>query len=101
MAKKLITNRLRILRAEQGLSQLDVAQETDIGPNRYWKIENDYASPTSQERKVLRRLFWVTDADMFPGFTRRQPRGRRRNEAKARRGTSSSGALQLVSTEEE
>lgn len=67
MAKKPVTNRLRILRAEHGITQLEAALATDIGTTRYWKIENDYATATPRERQALRRLFRVTDVEMFPG----------------------------------
>ena len=58
--------RLRMLRAERRLSQMDTALKTHIGINRYWRIENGYAEPTSEEREALAVFFSMTEADVFP-----------------------------------
>lgn len=56
-------NRLRVLRAEKGLSQLDTAIKANIKEYRYWRIENGYEVPTDDERSALARALGVeTDA---------------------------------------
>ena len=59
-------NRLRVLRAERRLSQLDTALSAGIGPTRYWKIENDYTRPTTEESEALMRVFGVPADEIFP-----------------------------------
>lgn len=59
-------NRLRVLRADKGLSQLDTALQADIKHYRYWRIEKGYEDPTPIERENLARLFGVEEADVFP-----------------------------------
>jgi len=61
-----IMNRLRVLRAERRLSQVDTALSAGIGPTRYWKIENDYTKPTDVEREALTRVFGVSTDEIFP-----------------------------------
>lgn len=58
-------NRLRVLRAEKGWSQLDTAIKAGIKEYRYWRIENGYEIPTSTERATLARMFKVNDSDVF------------------------------------
>lgn len=60
------TNRLRVLRAEKRLSQMDTADRARIGVNRYWRIENGYAEAEADERAALARVFGVTESDVFP-----------------------------------
>lgn len=48
---------LRVARAEVGLTQLEVARQTGISANRYWRIENGYAVATDDERARLSALF--------------------------------------------
>lgn len=65
-------NRLRVLRAELKLSQLDAAlllsrkTKTKITNNRWWFIENGYKEPTPEERAALAAFFGVTEAEVFP-----------------------------------
>jgi transcriptional regulator with XRE-family HTH domain len=60
-------NRLKVLRAERGLVQYDVAERLGVNINRYWQIENDRTDPTADELKKLIRIFGVTSAeDIFP-----------------------------------
>jgi len=56
--------RLRVLRAERGLSQRDTAIKAKLALDRYWRIENGYAEPTSKEREQLARAFKVEVADV-------------------------------------
>lgn len=59
--------RLRVLRAERGLSQMEVAAKAGMATNRYWRIENGYAEPTDDERTALaKKAFQVDVALVFP-----------------------------------
>lgn len=60
------TNRLRVLRAELGLSQMEVAFRLGCGHNRYWRIENGYYEPTGDELAVLCQLFNTKASKIFP-----------------------------------
>lgn len=59
-------NRLRVLRAEKRLSQLDTCIKTGIKEYRYWRIENGYVIPTAEERAALAKAFGVLVGDVFP-----------------------------------
>jgi transcriptional regulator with XRE-family HTH domain len=59
-------NRLRVLRAEHRISQMNVARKLGIGPYRFWQLENDYQDPTPEERAALADLFGVGEAEIFP-----------------------------------
>ncbi len=52
-------NRLRVLRAGKGLSQLDTSLKANIKHYRYWRIENGYEIPTEQERTRLAKVLGV------------------------------------------
>jgi transcriptional regulator with XRE-family HTH domain len=58
--------RLRVLRAEHGLSQRDTAVKAKLALDRYWRIENGYAEPTPEERERLAGVFAVEVPDAFP-----------------------------------
>jgi transcriptional regulator with XRE-family HTH domain len=60
------TNRLRVLRAEKRLSQMDTAEAAGISFNRYWRIEAGYAEPTEQERQHIARVLHVHIDQAFP-----------------------------------
>lgn len=60
------TNRLRVLRAERRITQMDAAAKSKIGVTRFWRIENGYAEPTPEERERLAKLFKVSESDVFP-----------------------------------
>lgn len=59
-------NRLRVLRAEKRLTQLDTAARAKVSIARYWKIENGYTEPTSSERAALARALRVEESEAFP-----------------------------------
>ena len=65
----LMQNTLRVRRAERRLSQRRVAHETGIGFDRYWRIENDYTTPTAEERTALAAVFGVSEDVVFPAAT--------------------------------
>lgn len=59
-------NKLRVLRAEKRLTQLDAAARAKIGATRFWKIENGYIEPTPEERTAIARALRVAVSDAFP-----------------------------------
>lgn len=58
--------RLRVLRAEHELSQMDTAAKAKIGLYRYWQIENGYAEATDAERAAIAKVFKVEAGEVFP-----------------------------------
>lgn len=61
-----VNTRLRVLRAERGLSQLETATLSGISMNRYWRIENGYAQATTDEQDALAKVFAVEREHAFP-----------------------------------
>lgn len=59
-------NRLRVLRAERRINQLDTAAKAKIVMGRYWKIENGYTEPTEDERVRLARALRTSIEELFP-----------------------------------
>jgi len=59
-------NRLRVLRAERRLSQMEAAEASGISHNRYWRIENGWTEPTKEERRSLAKIFDVPVSAVFP-----------------------------------
>lgn len=59
-------HRLRVLRAEHDLSQMEVAAHLGCGHHRYWRIENGFQEPTPIEQAKLARLLRTTVEDIFP-----------------------------------
>ena len=43
-------NRLKVLRAHRGLSQIEVAFRANLTEGRYWRLENGYREPTASEQ---------------------------------------------------
>jgi transcriptional regulator with XRE-family HTH domain len=62
-----LKNRLRVLRAERGVTQLDLAPRAGLSPSRYWRIEHGYDQPTAAERARLAKALRVSVGDL--GFT--------------------------------
>ena len=62
----LVSNRLRVLRAEYDLSQMEVAAYLGCGHNRFWRIENGFQVPSKDERAKLAKLFKTDAASIFP-----------------------------------
>lgn len=60
------SNRLRVLRAEFDLSQMEVAAYLGCGHNRYWRIENGFQEPTPLEERLLAKLFKTSVGTIFP-----------------------------------
>lgn len=59
-------NRLRVLRAERGVSQLDTATAAKIPTHRYWLIENGYREPNAAERRAIARVLRTRIGEAFP-----------------------------------
>lgn len=59
-------NRLRVLRAERAVPQIEVASLIGVGLDRYWRIEKGYYEPTDEERQKLCKLFGVPASDIWP-----------------------------------
>jgi|KBSSwiStaDraftv2_1062776.scaffolds.fasta_scaffold2057168_2 transcriptional regulator with XRE-family HTH domain len=59
-------NRLKVLRADKNLSQLDLAVKAGIKEYRYWRIENGYVIPTDDERAAIAKALKVTIAEVWP-----------------------------------
>lgn len=59
-------NRLRVLRAELRLSQMEVAAYLGCGHNRFWRIENGFQEPTPAECHKLAKLLKSPVAEIFP-----------------------------------
>lgn len=62
-----MTNELPVWRAKRGrISQRDLAKLAEITADRYWRIENDHAEPTAEERAALARALDTTETELFP-----------------------------------
>lgn len=59
-------NRIRVVRAEQRVSQREVAALAGLEVTRLWRIENGYAEPTPAERRVLAKALGVTQRELWP-----------------------------------
>lgn len=67
MVKSKPTNRLRVLRAERDVTQMDLALKAGMGLTRYWKIETGYIEPSETERARLAKALRVDESDLgFP-----------------------------------
>jgi transcriptional regulator with XRE-family HTH domain len=63
------SNRLRVLRADKRKSQLETALGAKIPEGRYWRIENGYIEPSSDERAAIAKSLGVSEAEAFPEVT--------------------------------
>lgn len=59
-------NKLRQIRKERGLSQLDLAFMTEIGPSEISRIENGWLRPYPGWRRRLALALSATEAELFP-----------------------------------
>lgn len=57
-------NRLKVLRAERDVTQMDLAIEAGLSASRYWQIENGYTRATSKELARLARALRVAVEDL-------------------------------------
>lgn len=60
-------NRLRVLRAEQRMTQWTLAQKSRINPSTVSLIENGHIHPTPSQRDRLARALKAAVLDAFPG----------------------------------
>lgn len=61
-----MTNNLRKIRKERGLSQLRLAYMTGIPPNEISRIENEWLRAYPGWRKRLARALGTTESELFP-----------------------------------
>lgn len=47
------------------ISQRETAKKAGIHSDRYWRIENDYAIPTADERAALARVLNASESVLF------------------------------------
>jgi len=59
-------NRLRVIRAERRITQLDAAVSSGMNKTRFWTIENGYAAPTDKERAAIAKALGVAESEAFP-----------------------------------
>jgi transcriptional regulator with XRE-family HTH domain len=59
-------NTLRVRRAERRLSQKRLAQAAGIGFDRYFRIENEYTEPTTEEQAAIAAALGVVVDVAFP-----------------------------------
>lgn len=57
-------NRLKVLRAENRVTQMDLAAKLGMGRDRYWRIENGYEKPTAEEVARLAKALRVDTTDL-------------------------------------
>lgn len=57
-------NRLRVLRAERGVTQMDLALKAGLSLSRYWRIENGYETPDTGERGRLAKALRITVGEL-------------------------------------
>jgi transcriptional regulator with XRE-family HTH domain len=60
------SNRLRVLRADRRITQLDLALKAKLSQNRYWRIENGYDEPSDSEKKRIARVLKADVSEAFP-----------------------------------
>ena len=57
-------NRLKVLRAECRITQLDLALKVGLSRDQYWHIENGYTAPRAVDRRRLAKALRVTEAEL-------------------------------------
>ena len=61
-----MSNKLKEIRNQRGLSQLRLSFRTGIPPGDISRIENDWLRPYPGWRKRLARALGITEAKLFP-----------------------------------
>lgn len=59
-------NRLRVLRAEREVTQLQLSRKTKINQSKLSLIENGYVDPSETERSVIADALESTVGEIFP-----------------------------------
>ena len=62
-----LKNRLRVLRAERGITQIDLAIKANVSHSSYWRIENGYDMPSDVVQLRLARALKCELVEL--GFT--------------------------------
>ena len=62
MKHRRLRNRLKVLRAEHAVTQIDLSRKVGISRDRYWYIENGYKAPTETERRRLAKALRVEES---------------------------------------
>jgi transcriptional regulator with XRE-family HTH domain len=57
-------NRLRLLRAEHRLTQIELARRLKVSQTTYWQLENGYRPASTRERDALARIFGVDASEL-------------------------------------
>jgi len=62
-----LPNRLRVIRAERGITQVNLALKAGLSPARYWKIENAVPPEArDDERAALARVLRIGQQNIWP-----------------------------------
>jgi transcriptional regulator with XRE-family HTH domain len=59
-------NRLRVVRADRRITQIDTALKAGLPFGRFWRIENGYRQPTPQEQAAIARALKADVTEIFP-----------------------------------
>ncbi len=59
-------NRLRVVRADRRITQMDTALKSGVSLSRLWRIENGYREATPQEQAAIARVLKADVAEVFP-----------------------------------
>lgn len=63
---KAARNRIRVVRADKRITQMDIQLATGITQSKLSLIENLYVEPTPDEREALAKALGVSEAELFP-----------------------------------
>lgn len=61
-----IAKRLRAVRVERGLTQVQVAEKADLNTNYYAKIERGEIRPSIATYEKLAKVLKITSSELFP-----------------------------------
>jgi transcriptional regulator with XRE-family HTH domain len=62
----LMPNKIRVRRAEQDLTQLQVSQRIGVSASYLSLIENGHVEPSAELRADLARVLQTTETELFP-----------------------------------
>lgn len=60
------TNRLRVVRAERDVTQMQLSRKTGINPSKLSQIENGWVIPSTTEQQVIATALQATVNEVFP-----------------------------------
>ncbi|MDP3443014.1 MAG: helix-turn-helix transcriptional regulator [Ignavibacteria bacterium] len=61
-----MAKRLRAVRVERGLTQVQVAEKADLNTNYYAKIERGEIRPSIATYEKLAKVLKITSSELFP-----------------------------------